>query len=275
MVKSKEPLIYVSCLPKNVQEQDLIQLFSSVCKVKKVEIVQTGNSVTPKFNAFVHCFKEEDALRISKIPEIVVSGKRVNVEKLDRKEDVADYIEKMRKTRVYIKKLNAKISDTKLRELFSPFGTIQKAYSIFGSKSKRGLKSGYVVYEDIDSIDKIPKDGIWFDGSKVDWTSYYTKKKAKAALQGQKTPEVQKVPQNERKTNTRDKREHRLQLLKELEKGTRDSNLEDFHAFKPGSRRYHNFRRHFNMRMPNLRLQKAAPGAFFERAERTELILFF
>jgi RNA recognition motif-containing protein len=80
----------------------------------------------------------------------------IKVSKYMTAEELNSYVEKARNCRIYIKKLPQEITNECLEAIFSRYGKIDKAYCVIGSKARKSLKYGYVIFSDESSVHKLP-----------------------------------------------------------------------------------------------------------------------
>jgi RNA recognition motif-containing protein len=100
----------------------------------------------------------------------------IKVSKYMSEEELNSYVEKARNCRIYIKKLPQEITNERLYSLFTRYGGIDKAYCVVGSKARKNLKYGYVIFENESSIQKIPQHGVSYRGQVLVWSSFINKK---------------------------------------------------------------------------------------------------
>jgi RNA recognition motif-containing protein len=88
------------------------------------------------------------------------------------KEELDNYVEKSRRCRIYIKRLPIYFDNESLLELFSKYGKVTKAYCVSGTKIRKNLKYGYVLFEEEATIDLLPISGVPYANSKLLWTCH-------------------------------------------------------------------------------------------------------
>ena len=116
----------------------------------------------------------------------IIDGNNIKVAKFMSPDELGSYVEKSRRCRIYIKRLPMDFDNKKLNDLFVKYGKINKAYCVNGTKARKNLKYGYVLFEEEVSIENLPTDGVPFKNMKLQWTCYkhkIEKRKAKKAME--------------------------------------------------------------------------------------------
>jgi benzoyl-CoA reductase/2-hydroxyglutaryl-CoA dehydratase subunit BcrC/BadD/HgdB len=126
----------------------------------------------------------------------IISGNNIKVAKYMNKQELDSYVEKSRRCRIYIKRLPMNFDNDALVRLFSKYGKVSKAYSVNGTKARKNLKYGYVLFEEESSIDNLPLDGVLYHNTKLVWTCY------KHKLEKRKIKEIQDQQRRIRQFNT-------------------------------------------------------------------------
>lgn len=102
----------------------------------------------------------------------IIRGTNIKVTRYMNEAELTKYIDKSRRCRVYIKRLPTDFNNEKLLELFSIYGEISKAYCVSGTKSRKKYKYGYVLFENEQSIELLPREGIPYKNIHIRWTCH-------------------------------------------------------------------------------------------------------
>jgi polyadenylate-binding protein len=136
---SKWTNVYVKPLEKTVDEAKLLELFSPFGKVTSAVVMRDENGESKGFG-FVNFENHEDAQKaIEALNEKETEGKQMFVgraqKKSEREKDLKDMFLKIQRERMskyqgvnlYVKNLEDTVDDEKLRQTFTPYGTITSA----------------------------------------------------------------------------------------------------------------------------------------------------
>jgi len=144
--KSHVGNIFIKNLHKSVDNKALYDTFASFGLILscKVATDENGNS---KGYAFVHYDGGEGAnTAIEKVNGMLIAGKKVFVGPfLPRKERKSEASPKW--TNIYIKHLDKSVTEEKLKELFSPFGTITSVVIMMDDKTNESKGFGFINFE--------------------------------------------------------------------------------------------------------------------------------
>lgn len=170
---SKAFSIFIGCLPQRISHEDLVTHFSSYGLVLKLEIEQKTSSdeSSTLINAYLECSTAPMMNAILSNPQII-DGNNIKVAKYMTKEELENYVEKSRRCRIYIKRLPMHFNNESLAALFSQYGRVTKAYCVSGTKARKNLKYGYVLFDEEETINLLPISGVPFMNSKLHWTCH-------------------------------------------------------------------------------------------------------
>jgi len=149
---SKWTNVYVKPLEKTVDEQKLIELFSPFGKVTSAVVMKDENGESKGFG-FVNFESHEEAQKaIDALNEKETEGKQMFVgraqKKSEREKDLKDMFLKIQRERMskyqgvnlYVKNLEDTVDDEKLRQTFTPYGTITSAKVM---SDEKGASKGF------------------------------------------------------------------------------------------------------------------------------------
>ena len=171
-------LLYVSCLPKAVTKKQLYSYFRTFGEITYLELN------VPKAQSYTNAFLLINFLRPAAIETILkqqrehkIKNRLMKVKKISKKEDVFLYIIKMRRTRIYLKKIPKEFTEETLYSIFEKYGAIENAYYIDSeqNKGKRRRRVGYVVFKEVKTVEFLPKAGVPYRGKVLKWVSYFTR----------------------------------------------------------------------------------------------------
>lgn len=170
---TSEYSIFIGCLPKRILKNSLIRHFSQYGEVVRLNIERkkSSDNSSTLINAYLECSSQRMMDDILSNPQII-EGNNIKVAKYMTEEELNSYVEKSRRCRIYIKRLPMDFDNEKLHNLFARYGTINKAYCVSGTKARKNLKYGYVLFKDEESIDNLPVEGIPVRNIKLQWTCY-------------------------------------------------------------------------------------------------------
>lgn len=178
--KSSKPdnlKVFLACLPKKLTEQDIGKIFSTFGKIKNFsfDIKKQKKSKSHLINGILTCWDSSMKQAILNQSHFF-NGSKLRVSNYLEKRELDSRKTSLKSRRVYIKKLPIEFDNKKLRDIFSPYGEIEDAYCTVGSRSRKNLKYGYVLFEDEANIARLPSDGILYRGARIDWETFYTRK---------------------------------------------------------------------------------------------------
>lgn len=169
-------LVFIGCLPQILTKEDLFQYFSKYGIVHSIEFEEKKSEQEDSclVNAKLVCSTE---IMYTNILENThrIYGHSIKVSQYMTPEELEQYVEKARNCRIYIKKLPAEITNERLTSLFARYGKIEKAYCVVGSKARKNMKYGYVIFEEEETVKKLPSQGVCYKGQLIVWTSYLNK----------------------------------------------------------------------------------------------------
>ncbi|KAL0348342.1 UNVERIFIED_CONTAM: Polyadenylate-binding protein 2 [Sesamum angustifolium] len=112
--KTKFTNVFVKNLSESTTEEDLQKVFGEFGPITST-VVMRNDDGTSKCFGFVNFDNSDDAAR---------AVESLNGKKFDNKECVKEAVDKSQGSNLYVKNLDDGIDDDKLKELFSPFGSI-------------------------------------------------------------------------------------------------------------------------------------------------------
>lgn len=204
--KNKELLIFLACLPKTIKESDIRKIFSKFGKIKyfRFEVKYQEKANSHLRNAIITC---SDLKMKSKILHNThyFNKVKLRVSNYLSNEELNKLKESVKSRRIYIRKLPNKFENSDLKKIFSIYGEIEEAYCAVGTRSRKNLKYGYVMFKDTHFIPRLPVNGINYKGWKLEWETYYTRLEKK--MSKQENPEVEFNTGNGLKINHPDRHE--------------------------------------------------------------------
>lgn len=173
---AKNTKIYISCLPSLITDSAVYNYFSQFGAVTFID-VKRDDTEEKRCTGFcqLSCSSIEMKDRIMSQTH-TLQGKILKITPFYEGDQLARYRELIKTHRIYVKNLPISTSDQELRGIFLPYGRVANAYCV---KKKRypNKKFGYVLFEDPESIKRIPEQDIMFKGKSIAW--YQTNKDKK------------------------------------------------------------------------------------------------
>jgi RNA recognition motif. (a.k.a. RRM, RBD, or RNP domain) len=105
----------------------------------------------------------------------VIEGSKIKVASYLDQSDLEKFVKVSMGCRIYIKKLPNVMTNEELHALFSVYGPVAKAYCVNGTKIRKNYKYGYVNFENEETVDKIPINGVFYQGIKIVWNCHKIK----------------------------------------------------------------------------------------------------
>lgn len=169
--------IFLGCLPKKISEVDIREIFSTYGEISKFEfeIQKQGNEKSHLINGIFTCSSHQMKEQILKETHFFNKVK-LRVSNYLEKEELERQKLSLKRRRVYIRKLPEWFENETLHSIFSIYGELEDAYCTVGSRSRKNLKYGYVLFKDENDIAKIPANGMIYRGLKIDWETFFTRK---------------------------------------------------------------------------------------------------
>lgn len=174
----KERRLFVGCLPKSLSRACLINYFSKFGSVSDFEfnIVPQKDGKSKLINAILTCSSAEMKKVITEQPNIIEGHKLKIVPYLDPSE-LQNILSNTRGRKIYIKRLPAEFNNDSLKKFFTNYGAVQKAYCVEGTRKRKDLKYGYVIFKEEKTLKALPFGGIPYKGDLISWTSFKKRKK--------------------------------------------------------------------------------------------------
>lgn len=247
-LKQKEPKIFLSCLPKSLKKDSLLEYFKKHGEISKFEfefVSEQGNeSQTNLINGILTCADERTRDEILKSSEHEIEGFNIKAKPYLTKEELGELYEITRKRRIYIKKLPELFDNSTLRTMLGEYGELEDAYCVYGTKKRRkGFKYGYAIFKEEATLEKLPEEGFKFGKNLIEWTSYKRKHDdVRKNNSPQKSEEKEKKEMEEQRNLINElKQKIPKKLAKEKKKHSRGSISQKLkkHFFKPGEILYH------------------------------------
>lgn len=180
---SNERKLFVGCLPKTLSRACLINHFSQYGHVSDFEFNQIPqkDGKSKLINAILTCSSSEMKNSILKQKNVIDSHKLKIVDYIEPTE-LAEILTSTRNRKIYIKRLPGDFDNTSLKEYFSKFGEVEKAYCVEGTRKRRGLKYGYIIFREEDTLEALPLEGFPYKGELFTWTSFRKKKEKSSRI---------------------------------------------------------------------------------------------
>jgi len=171
--------IFIKSLDKSIDNKAMYDTFSAFGNIMSCRVANDENGVSKGYG-FVHFETEKAATdAIEKVNGMLLNDKKVFVGKfVPRKEREKELGEKAKHfTNVYIKNFGEELDDTKLLELFEPFGTIASHTCASGDDGKsKGF--GFVSFEDPEAAEACVND---LNGKEINGKTIYVGRAQKKA----------------------------------------------------------------------------------------------
>jgi len=144
--KSQLGNVFIKNLHKSVDNKALYDTFASFGNILSCKVATDENGGSKGY-AFVHYDSGEGANNaIEKVNGMLIAGKKVFVGPfLPRKERKSEASPKW--TNIYVKHLDKSIDEDKLKELFTPFGSITSVVIMRDEKTNESKGFGFINYD--------------------------------------------------------------------------------------------------------------------------------
>jgi len=158
--------IYIKNLDESVEEKDLEKDFGKFGKITSCVIQRDENGKSRGFGFINYENSDEAHLAVESMHEKEYKGKQLYVsraqKKNEREEELRKQYERLREEKLnkyqgvnlYIKNLDDSINDEKLRQEFSPYGTITSAKVMRDEKTNVSKGFGFVCFSSPDEATK-------------------------------------------------------------------------------------------------------------------------
>jgi len=158
--------IYIKNLDESVEEKDLEKDFGKFGKITSCVIQKDENGKSRGFGFINYENSDEAHLAVESMHEKEYKGKQLYVsraqKKNEREEELRKQYERLREEKLnkyqgvnlYIKNLDDSINDEKLRQEFSPYGTITSAKVMRDEKTNVSKGFGFVCFSSPDEATK-------------------------------------------------------------------------------------------------------------------------
>jgi RNA recognition motif-containing protein len=144
--KSDHFRLFVGGFDANVTESDLLEHFSQFGTIEKVEINRDRKRGYSKGFGFITCAEICTKKEILSYPHIIL-GKKVDVNYTIPKNKSFNKKNQLYSKKIYIPKLNSRLSEFDLVNYFSKFGKVMKVYLVKDTLSgKKNSLIGYVEF---------------------------------------------------------------------------------------------------------------------------------
>lgn len=172
----KERKLFVGCLPKSLSRACLVHHFSQYGTVSDFEfkVVPQKDGKSKLINAVLTCSSTEMKDSIIRQPNLIEGHKLKIVPYLDPSE-LQGILSSTRSRKIYIKRLPAEFDNATLKRYFSKYGAVQKAYCVEGTRKRKNLKYGYVIFREEKTLNLLPEKGFPFNDEFITWTSFEKK----------------------------------------------------------------------------------------------------
>lgn len=172
----KERKLFVGCLPKSLSRACLVNHFSQYGAVSDFEfnVVPQKDGKSKLINAVLTCSSTEMKDFILEQPNLIEGHKLKIVPYLDPSE-LQGILSSTRSRKIYIKRLPAEFDNATLKNYFLKYGAVQKAYCVEGTRKRKNLKYGYVIFREEKTLNLLPEEGFPFNDELITWTSFEKK----------------------------------------------------------------------------------------------------
>lgn len=201
--KCKERRLFLGCLPKSLSRNCLVNHFSQFGSVLDFEfnIMPQKDGKSKLINAILTCSSVEMKDTILQQPNIIEGHQLKIVPYLDPSE-LQEILNSTRRRKIYIKRLPSEFDNDSLKDYFLKYGLVQKAYCVEGTRKRKNLKYGYVIFKDEKTVQILPKEGFPFKGTLISWASF-SKNTEQDKIEEQNSEDEGSVGNNSEESNPR------------------------------------------------------------------------
>ena len=89
--------------------------------------------------------------------------------------ELKEFVEQSKKCRIYIKRLPSEFENDTQKSFYESYGPVKTAYCVFGTRSRKNFKYGYVFFENPETVQKLPLEGLPYKGGVINWIAHRTK----------------------------------------------------------------------------------------------------
>ena len=171
-------LIYLSCLSLGLSLDQVYEVFKKFGQITKIEAFTPF--ITKSVNQIVViAFKSPNVVKwlADKLEKIQIGNNKLKLNSAESTDAIFNEIEHLRLTRVYVNYLPPGMTSRDLEELFSQFGKVEKVYIVKKNKkpknSYKSKRNGTIIFEEEDTVKKLPEQGVEYQGLRLVWKSYY------------------------------------------------------------------------------------------------------
>jgi RNA recognition motif-containing protein len=139
--------VFIGCLPAKTSPQEIESYFADFCSLSKLKIKYRSNNICAGYGHFMAHFKsnrEKEALYSTRH---YYQGRNLECRPYLTGQSLSNYQAEFNKRRVYVGNLPPFYNDLLLFELFSGFGTVERAY-IANNPDKDGKIFGFVIFKE-------------------------------------------------------------------------------------------------------------------------------
>lgn len=154
MIHTKATKIFIGCLPKDTETEDLKQYLLSHCpEIQNLKVKYRSNKLCAGYANFITTCSKRTIDRFLNQNHLF-NGRKLECRPFLTGEKMDSFFEELIKKRIYVNKIPAGVGDAELNDCFSAFGKVNKAYIANLPEGQKDL-FGFVVMEKIEDAERI------------------------------------------------------------------------------------------------------------------------
>lgn len=153
-MEGEEFKIFVGGLTANTVEADLEKYFTTFGQISQVSVIRNKHTGLSKCYAFIRTNERRTYQRIL-AQKHHIQGRMIDCKDGFSREENPQLFQMMNKRKFFVGGLSYSTKDEHLKDYFSKFGPVFKAYIITDPITQVSKRFGFVIMEDVESVEKV------------------------------------------------------------------------------------------------------------------------
>lgn len=210
-----ELAVQIGKVPLNYTLDYIKKHFDSQGKiVQNIKVMTNRQSSNTHRCIYMECETKQIQHELITEPQRFDKGVELEIFKYMTLSEFSEFQQKKFRQRVYLPRLDLRITNGNLKKIFSQFGKVFKAFCVKDSNFSETLKFGTIYFHSEESIKNIPNGGIQYEGMILEWHTYESMHAEKQMLRAQK----EQLKAQFQETKKQAKTEERARNTKETKK---------------------------------------------------------
>ena len=167
MEKKKILKIFIGCLPADTVQHHLKSYFNRFCRVACFKIKYRSNGVCSGYGHFICTNPNKAVLQKLFNSTHYYKDRDLECRPYLKGSALESYQKEFNMRRVYVKNLPPYMTDVELKQEFSKFGKVYRAYRA-NKPDKKGISFGFVIFTHQGVIEQIIDSDIYLKGYKIE-----------------------------------------------------------------------------------------------------------